>query len=379
MKHYPSYTKNPMYRYLLLLVIAVAIGFQGWRTLFNNYAVDVVGINAFQMGVIQSVREIPGFLTFFVVYLLIFCSEYRFAAISAALLGLGVLLTGFFPSHTGLIGTTILMSVGMHFFETTKQSLTLQYFESRRIPNVLASFAAYSALANISIGILIWVLSKFLPLHDLFYIIGGLLILVSLFALTQKPVETILYPQKKHLLFRKRYWLFYLLNFFSGARRQIFVVFAVFIMVEKYHFSVAYITALFVLNNIITYFLSPIVGRAIGRFGERFMLTVEYGTLLFVFAGYALIENSWAATIFYIIDNVFFSFAIALNTYFRKQADPADIAPSMAVGFTINHISSVVVPIFGGILWMYNWRIPFIVGSVIALCSLILSQFIKNQ
>ncbi|WP_372772293.1 MFS transporter [Mangrovibacterium sp.] len=378
MTPYRTYRENPMYHYLILLVAAAAMGFQGWRTLFNNFAVDVVGVNSFQIGVIQSVREIPGFLTFFVVYLLLIFAEHRFAALSIILLGVGVFFTGLFPSFGGLLFTIVLMSVGFHFFETCNQSLSLQYFQGDRVPQVLAKLKSFGALANVGVGGFIWIVSKYFELHTIFYIIGAIVIILGTYALTRNPVDKNLPAQQKKLILKRKYWLFYVLNFLSGARRQIFVVFAVFILVEKYHFSVGHITTLFIANNIITYFIAPYIGKAINHFGERQMLTIEYSSLIFVFLGYALVENRNVATGLYLVDNLFFSFAIAINSFFRKYADPADIAPSMAVGFTINHISAVVLPVVGGILWTIDWRIPFIAGAFIASCSLISTQFIRR-
>ena len=378
MTPYNSYRENPMYRFLILLVVASALGFQGWRTLFNNFAVDVVGVNSVQIGLIQSVREIPGFLTFFVVYLLLIFAEHRFAALSVILLGIGVFITGLFPSFGGLLFTIVVMSVGFHFFETSNQSLSLQYFQGDRVPQVLAKLKSFGALTNVIVGGFIWLISRYLELHYIFHIIGGIVIILGIYALTRNPVDKNLPAQHKKLILKKKYWLFYVLNFLSGARRQIFVVFAVFILVEKYHFSVGHITTLFVINNVITYFLSPYVGKAINRFGERKMLTIEYSTLILVFLSYALVENRNFATGLYLVDNLFFSFAIAINSFFRKYAEPKDIAPSMAVGFTINHISAVVLPVIGGILWTIDWRIPFIAGAFTALCSLTFSQFIRR-
>ncbi len=367
-----------MYLYLIMLAVASAIGFQGWRTMFNNFAVDDVGVNSVQIGIIQSVREIPGFLTFFVVYLLLLFSEHRFAALSVIMLGIGVFLTGAFPSFGGLLFTIVIMSVGFHFFETSNQSLSLQYFQGDRVPQVLAKLKSFTALTNVSVGAFIWLISMHLPLSAIFYLVGGVVVLIGIFALTKNPVDKSLPAQQKKLVLKKKYWLFYVLNFLSGARRQIFVVFAVFILVEKYKFSVGHITTLFVINNIITYFLSPFVGRAINRYGERTMLTIEYSSLFLVFLGYALVEDRNFATAMYLVDNLFFSFAIAINSYFRKNAEPKDIAPSMAVGFTINHISAVVLPAIGGILWQVDWRIPFLGGAFIAVCSLVFTQMIRE-
>ena len=134
----------------------------------------------------------------------------------------------------------------------------------------------------------------------------------------------------------------------------------------------------FVINNIIGYFVGPWVGRAIVRFGERAVLSVEYGGLIIVFLAYAWTESRWVAAALYIIDNVLFYFAVAIKTYFQKVAHPEDIAPGMAVGFTINHIAAVVLPVIGGALWLVDYRIPFIVAAVLSLISLVAVQQIPR-
>jgi hypothetical protein len=377
MTPYKSYKENPMYLFLAMLCIASALGNQGWQTLFNNFAVEKAGVDSVGMGIIQSLREVPGFLTFFVVYLLTLIAEHRFASLSILVLGVGIMLTGFFPSLGGLIFTTVLMSLGFHYFDTANQSLTLQYFQPERVPLVLGKLRSFTALSNIAVGAAIWMLSRYLSYTMLFLGVGAVVVLIGIYSFFLNPVDHLLPPQHKKLILRRKYWLFYTLNFLAGARRQIFIVFAIFILVQKYHFSIIHVTALFVINNAITWILSPLIGKAINRFGERTMLTVEYTSLAIIFTLYALIENRWAVSILYVLDNLFFSFAIAINSFFRKMADPPDIAPSMAVGFTINHITAVILPVIGGILWTINWRIPFIGGAALACCSLLFSQFVK--
>lgn len=369
--------KNPMYGYLLLLVIAMTIGFQAWRTLFNNYAVDEIGINGFQAGVIQSVREIPGFLALLVVYLLLIFKEHRLAAYSVIFMGIGVMATGFLPSFLGLVVTTLMMSIGFHYFETVNQSLTLQYFNKQQAPLMIGRIKSFGALTNILVGAAIWLASKYLSLSNQFISFGIIVLILGVVALFKDPVNKDLPVQQKKMVLKKKYWLFYTLNFLSGARRQIFVVFAVFMLVQKYHFPVKTIAILFIINNIVTYFLAPIVARAINRFGERAVLSVEYLSLIIVFLCYAFIEDKTVVTVLYVFDHIFFSAAMAINTFFQKTGESQDIAPSMAVGFTINHISAVVIPVIGGALWMVNWRIPFIAGAVIAVLSFVFSQWVK--
>ncbi len=124
--------------------------------------------------------------------------------------------------------------------------------------------------------------------------------------------------QNKKLVLRKRYWLYYALTFMSGARRQIFTVFAGFLMVEKFGYSAADITLLFLANYLFNFLFAKRIGRFIGVVGERKALTFEYVGLIFVFVGYALVQSAeWAAAL-YIIDHLFFALALAIKTYFKR-------------------------------------------------------------
>jgi hypothetical protein len=367
-------TQNPMFRFLVVSTIAAYVGLQGWRTLFNNFAVEVAHLEGNQIGIIQSVREIPGFLALFAVYFLLILKEHKLSASSVLVLGVGLSLTGFFPSYTGLIFTTLIMSFGFHYYETTNQSLTLQYFDKTTSPWVFGKLRSFAAASNIGVGLFILGSSYFLSYKLNYLVIGGGIILVGLWGISQDPSDKEIIPQHRKMIFRKKYWLFYLLTFLAGARRQIFVAFAVFLLVKKFDYTIQEITILFVINNTVNYFLSPLIGKAIIRYGERKVLSLEYFSLLFIFTAYAFIESKIIVAFLYILDHIFYNFAIAIRTYFQKVGDPRDIAPSMAVGFTINHIAAVFVPAIGGILWMINYRITFLGGVLLSLCSLIAVQ-----
>jgi len=101
--------------------------------------------------------------------------------------------------------------------------------------------------------------------------------------------------------------------------------------------------------------------------------------MIFVFAGYAFFKSAWIMVILYFLDNIFYGCSMSINTFFHKYADQQDIAPSMAVGFTINHISAVILPVLGGLLWMIDYRIPFIAGAVLAIISLYFVQYITKE
>ena len=146
---------------------------------------------------------------------------------------------------------------------------------------------------------------------------------------------------------------------------------------EKFDYSVQQVTLLFVVNNVINYYLSPLIGKGIIRFGERKILSFEYGSLIFIFLAYAITGSKITVALLYILDHIFFNFSIAIRTYFQKVGDPKDVAPSMAVGFTMNHIAAIFLPAVGGLLWMVDYRIPFVAGAVMSVISLTAVQMIR--
>jgi hypothetical protein len=366
--------KQPMFLYLAVLTISSTIGLQAWLTLFNNFAVDIAGLDGNHIGIIQSLREVPGLLALLAVYVIMIIKEHRLSTVSVLCLGVGLAVTGLFPSYPGLILTTLIMSFGFHYFETTNMSLTLQYFNANTSPWVFGKQRSYAAASSIILGLLIYALAFFLTFSQIYLLIGGLVIAAAAWGFFQQPAKQTVTPQRKKMIFRKKYWLFYFLTLMAGARRQIFMAFSVLLMVQKFHYSIQEISILFVINNIINYYLSPLIGISIIRFGERKVLSLEYFSLVFIFIAYATTGSKWVVAALYILDHIFFNFSIAIRTYFQKVGDPRDIAPSMAVGFTINHIAAVFLPAIGGFLWIVDYRIPFFGGAAMALISLMAVQ-----
>lgn len=373
-----SIKRNPMFVYLVVLTISSTVGLQTWTTLFNNFAVDVAGLGGNHVGMIQSIREIPGFLALLAVFAIRFIREHRLSAVSILVLGAGLATTGFFPFYAGIAITTLVSSFGFHYYETTNMSLTLQYFKKHESPWVFGKLTSLAAATSIVIGLLIYLLMSFLSFRQVYLVVGGLIALAGIWALRRDPSDPQALPQRKQMVLRKRYWLFYFLTFMAGARRQIFIAFSVLLLVQKFNYSVQEVTILFVINNTINYFLSPIVGRSIIRFGERKVLSLEYLSVIFLFSAYAVTDSKLLVAFIYILDQVFFTFAIAIRTYFQKVGDPQDIAPSMAVGFTINHLAAVFLPALGGMLWVVDYRIPFFAGAAMGVVSLLAVQKIRT-
>ncbi|EKB7280710.1 MFS transporter [Vibrio parahaemolyticus] len=361
--------------FLLLISIIVPIAFSTWMALLNNFVIEKANFDGADIGLLQSVREIPGFLAFTAVFVLLFIREQRFMLASLAMLTLGTALTGYFPTLYGLLFTTLLMSTGFHYFETLKQSLSLQWLSKEEAPEMLGKFISVGALASLFTYGAIWILLEQLKFDfkTVYLLAGGVgFVLIIVMALAFPQFKTAV-PQNKKLVLRKRYWLYYALTFMSGARRQIFTVFAGFLMVEKFGYSAADITLLFLINYLFNFLFAKRIGRFIGVVGERKALTFEYVGLIFVFVGYGLVQTAeWAAAL-YVVDHLFFALALAIKTYFQKIADPADMASTAGVAFTINHIAAVVIPVTFGMIWLVSPSSVFYIGAGMAAVSLLLS------
>ena len=365
---------------LVLLSVAATLAFSVWLALLNNFAVEQVAFTGREIGILQSLREIPGFLAFTAVLVLLIAREQVFALISIGLLGIGVAMTGFLPTEYGLYFTTVVMSIGFHYFYTVQQSLTLQWIEKDRTPEVMGRLSSAGSIAAIVAFALVWLGVEHFELgyRVLYLVAGGVTVVLAIAAAVLFPVFPQKVQQRKHLLMRRRYWLYYALTFMSGARRQIFMVFAGFLMVEKFGFSASNIALLFLVNHLINAWAAPKIGRLISRFGERSALTLEYVGLIIIFTAYAFVEWAWLAMLLYVLDHLLFSMAIAIKSYFQKIADPADIASTAGVAFTINHIAAVVIPVIFGLIWLQSPAVVFLAGAAMAVLSLVLARLVPR-
>ncbi len=371
----------------LLFVIAAVmpVAFSTWSALLNNFVIEVANFDGADIGLLHTVREIPGFFAIGVIALIMFIREQVLGLVALVMLGVATALTAQFPTMGGILTITMLSSIGFHYFETVNQSLQLQWIDKARAPQMLGWIMAGGSAATLLAYILIVMTWETFDLsYNFVYMAsGGVTALVGLFCLFAYPQFESPNPQLKTFVLRKRYWLYYALQFMSGARRQIFVVFAGFMMVEKFGFAVHEITALFLINLIANMILAPLMGRIVMVFGERRALAFEYIGLIIVFLAYGGVYFfGWGvllASILYIIDHLFFALALALKTYFQKIADPRDIAPTAAVAFTINHIAAVFLPVLLGFLWLASPVGVFILAAGMAGVSLALALMIPRD
>jgi predicted MFS family arabinose efflux permease len=370
-------------RILLYLVASnflLNFGFVFWQTMFNNFAVEQIGVGPASVGLVQALRELPGLMGFLLGFVALLLSETRIMALSLILLGSGILMTGQSESVPFLLVSTLVMSFGFHFFYPTNNAVVLMAIEKQHAPRVLGQLRSLGAIAAVTATGAVYFLADSWGYRTLFLVIGGVVAVGGLLLLPVQEVKEGL-PPRRRVVLRRQYWLYYTLSFLMGCRRHIFTTFAIFLLVREHGISVQTTATLFLINSLVNTYALQLVGRLVGQLGERLMLSFAFGTLVFVFLGYAYVTYLPVLFILFVIDNIMFGFNLALATYFQKIAvTPEEITSNLSVEQTINHIAAIVVPVVGGTVWeLFGSQFPFLVGVGIVLVSLVLVQGIRTQ
>ena len=378
-----------LFRILAVSNFFLYLGSNVSTAVFNNFAVEELGVQANQIGVIQAIREIPGLLGFVLGFLVIWLSEMRVMGLSVVLMGLGLILTGLADGLSTLILAVVTASIGFHFFFPSNSSLVLMTASKEDAPKVLGRLRSVASFAAVVGTLVIWLLidgvklgpvsfpawgyRKLLGYMGAFVILGGL---ISLFNGRGRGIRR----KRRKVVFRRDYWLYYAITFMMGSRRHIFTTFAIFLLVQVYGVDVRVTAALYLINSLVNTYAAAQLGRLVSRFGERKVLTANFVGLIGVFLGYAYVPYLPVLYMLFVLDHVFFGFNVAVDSYFQKIAhSPEEITSNLSAAQTINHISALIVPVMGGILWeQISPSATFLAGVGIAVVSLILVQFIRT-
>jgi len=379
-----------LFRTLAVANFFLYFGFNIWQAIFNNFAVEEIGVSAAQIGILQALRELPGLMGFVLGFLALWFSEMRIMGLSVLLMGLGMVVTGWADGLGILVLGAMVMSVGFHFFYPSNSSVVLMGVGKEEAPKMLGRLQSISSFSAVIGTLVIWVFIDGVQIGPVdipawgyrttLFVTGGIVTAGSLLALRNGRRHGTQRETRK-IVFRRDYWLYYLLTFMMGSRRHIFSTFAIFMLVQVYGISVRETALLFLVNNLVSTYAAAQLGKLVARFGERKVLTINFAGLIGVFLGYAYIPYLPVLYALFVLDHVFFGFNLAVESYFQKIAhSPQEITSNVSLAQTINHISALVVPVLGGILWeQVAPSAPFLAGVAIAIVSLLLVQFIQTK
>jgi hypothetical protein len=367
-----SITESDRRRGLLFVAVAAAcVGFalSVQLSLNNNFLVAEIGISGFQAGLLEAVRESQGIIALGLLALVAGLVEPRIASLALILVWVGLSGYSFAPTYGVVMGMSVVWSMGFHVWTPLPSSMTLALAEPGMAGRRLGKVAASGALGS-GIGLAIaFVLTLVgVPIRPL-YILAGAAAAVGAAACFAIPRD--IKTPGPSFVFRRRYGMYYALNFLEGWRKQIAIAFGGFLLVNVYHAPLLAMIGLWGANQAIGYFLSPVIGRMIDRIGERKVLTFYYAFVTCVFVVYAFVRIKYVLFGVYVLDNATFVFATGLTTYVNRIAPKREHTPTLSMGVAFNHVASVSMPFLGGILWAtlgYQWA--FLIGIPAAAASI---------
>ncbi|MCH2663344.1 MFS transporter [bacterium] len=363
-------------------LLAVAVGAQGiffgvLMSLFYNFVVERLGIEPHELGGLEALREVPGFLN-----VLFLAAMIRFAppivgAVSMGIMGLGIMAYAAADSVVWLAIYSLVESIGFHCWIPLEQAMALAFSpegNKGRWLGQLRSVNSFAWLATIGICNLVF---TYLGYEGLFVMSGVATILggIAVFFADKKKPEA-----QKGFVLRRRYKLYYMLNFLQGLRKQVFITFAIYALVKVHGMPIETTLKLVFVNQLLITVTATWMGKLVDHYGERIMLSLSYAGLAIVFFGYATIHHRPTLYVLYCIDNLIFFGGIALTTYLHKIAPEEDLKPTLSMGVTMNHMAAVAAPLVGGFAWrLFGYEVIFLAGSALAVLSLIVSQWVDPE
>ncbi|GIV21209.1 MAG: MFS transporter [Armatimonadota bacterium] len=356
------------------LTFCFAFGFAVYNGIFQNFIREVLHVSPSQLGVLESLREVPGLLTAPIAGTLVAFAEPRLAGLALLVCALGIGATGVAGDYWTLVAINVFWSTGFHLWSSVSPSITLALAGGREGGRHLGRMSAIGSVAVLIALGSARLFKTYLDYPTMFFIAGLMIACAGVLAFLLSAHAAS--GQRQPIILRREYSLYYMLTFLEGCRRQIFSTFASYVLILVYNTPVQTMLSLAFLNAALGTVAAPTAGRLIDRFGERRMLTLYYICIACVFAGYATLKDVHLLYLLFMTDSVLFAFSMGITVFLNRIVRQGDLTPSLAMGTTMNHVAAVVMPVLGGVLWktLNDYRIPFWIGFGVVFLSLMAVQ-----
>lgn len=363
---------------LAFTTFCMAFGFGAFSAVVTNFAVLVLHISAKQQGLVESVRETPGFLIVLVAALTMRIAEPILAMVALFLIATGMAAMAGVNTYLTYVLFSLIWSIGIHSWMTLQPSIALSLADAMSKGRRLGQLSAVAGLGTILGMGLVLLAGKHIGMRNLF-LISGCVIGLGATAVGAMSRD-IGHKEKPRFVWKRRYSLYYVLTFLEGCRKQVFMTFAIFVLVKNYGTQFRTVALLMIINNLANFILGPRVGRLIDYLGERKVVSFCYAALIPVFIGYACAKSTHILYVLYCLDSLFFLGSMGLNTYLHKIAEPIDFQPTVAMGVTANHTAAVIVPLVGGYVWSkFGYPVTFYGGALVVAISVLTALRIPTE
>ena len=374
-------------RLLAITMFAMMMSMSLAESIQPNFFREEIGMNGSLNGYLIAIREVPGFLLIIVAAVLLRLGLARATGISLIIAGIGYTVFAPTTAFWMLIIPTLISSVGYHSWLQLQPALGLSLAKKGEEGAVLGRLNGIgffgSMLAMVAVVVTLFTLERWTdigqgPILRVFFVLAGIGAIAAAFSIWRFPTSEVDQAAAKvapRVTWRREYRLYYWLALLDGSRMQIYFAFAPFVLVEHFDVSAIELNIVLIIAALIKWRAGPKIGQMVDRYGEKKILTVGYCLHLTVFLGFALSPSVWFAYFFYLGYNFMFLFSIGTTTYLKKICRREDLAPSLAMGVSLSHLTAIVVPVAAATLWdKLGYQFPFLFGTIFIFGSLVLTR-----
>lgn len=348
-----------------------------------NFFIETIGLNEGQVLWLESIREIPGLFLMFIAALTMLLPLSWQGALAVFLMGAGYVLFAFIGSYTGLIVAALIASLGFHLWVPLNKAIGLSLSDKENAGRVLGTLSSVSSVAVIAgmgaLTLVSWLFAD-MPLSNYYIVGGGVIMLASaLFLWLPKDIgATEVAPPR--MLVKKRYWLYYVLVFFSGARKLVLGSLITLMLVKNFDMTIQHISLMTLISSGLNMFWAPRLGGLVDKLGERVTMLITYSLLALFGFGYALIANVWLLVFLWLLIKLVAPLSLGLDTYVYRSAPAEELAPTLSAGVTFDHISSVSMPfIVRAVLPLVDYQGVFLGSALLILASIPFVRLLQVQ
>ena len=382
-------------RAYLLLIAAFAAFAAASATVeinFPNFLRERYQVGEWFRGFLEFPRESQGFAMVFYVVLLGTLSERRLFSLAAVVAALGVIGLALIPERAladGIAGIVpglpliifvMLYSAGQHMGMLIERAIVVDHGDLASAGSRLGRVGFWKTLAGLVMAGCVWGLRSITNLDfGFFFALAAGLFLASMvltgLAMRGQPEKRM---QRRRFVVNRKFARYYALSALFGVRKQVFITFAVWVLVVIYEQPVQTIAVLWVITSVTNLAAQPLIGRLIDRFGPRTILTADAvllcGVCLLYGYGAQLFPPALGLIVIgatYVLDHVLFFVGAARAVYVGKLcANRDELSTTLSMGLTIDHVFSMTVPFLGGIIWKASgYELVFLLAAVIAVAT----------
>lgn len=358
----------------IILISAVALGNGLSDAVYSNYFKEVYQITAFQRGLIEFPRELPGVLCALVIGVLGFLGDIRITVIAQILAAFGVAILGLFtPAFGVMLIFLFINSLGMHLFMPLQDSIGMSLAEQDKIGHRMGQYssvrAAFSLIAALLVffGVRIGFFTFDTPVKWIFIISSAAFLCAVIVAVIMLRW---IHPHKSavrrtKLVLRKQYRYYYLLTILKGVQKQIALVYGTWIIVDLLLKKADTVALLTIVTTFISIFFLSKLGKWMDRFGIKKMMYLDAITFIGVYIAYGFLvwgivsgklpDHGWSVILIYLLfisDRLSMQIGMVNSIYLRSIAwDHDEVTSTLSLGLSLDHAVTILAAMAGGFIW----------------------------